>query len=108
MTGTYNSAFAPASSASVSLPGYDASTFTADHLAFKDECASIFVRNVLDFCDPRAGHMPGHMPCNVAFLDDFDGSDVKELRTTKALGICPGICPAGRRRSSKSPPHGEP
>ena len=80
---TYNSAVAPASFASVSLPGYDASTFIADHLAFKDDCASIFVRNVLDFCDPR---------CNVAFLDDFDGSDAKELRTTKAL-LAAGVVP---------------
>ena len=80
---TYTSAAAPAS-ASSSSPGYDASTFTVDHIAFKDECTSIFVRNVLDFCDPR---------CNVAYLDDFDGTEAKELRTTKAL-LAAGVDPS--------------
>ena len=81
---SYNSeAVATAAASSVS-PGYDASTFTADHIAFKDECTAIFIRNVLDFCDPR---------CNVAFLDDFDGSEAKELRTTKAL-LAAGVVPS--------------
>jgi superfamily II DNA or RNA helicase len=62
--------------ASSASPGYDTSTFTAEHLAFKDDCTAIFVRAVLDFCDPG---------CNVAYLDDFDGTDAKDLRTTKAL-----------------------
>jgi len=78
---TYNQA-APASSSS--SMGYDASTFTADHLDFKDECTSTFVRNVLDFCDPG---------CNVAYLDAFDGTEAKGLRTTKAL-LAAGVVPS--------------
>ena len=61
---------------SVPARGYDAATFTAEHLAFKDECTAIFVRYVLDFCDAN---------CGVAFLDDFDGTPSQDLRTTKAL-----------------------
>lgn len=79
----YSSEHALASSAS-SSSGYDASTFSADHLAFKDECNSIFVRNVLDFCDPC---------CNIAYLDAFDGTEAKELRTTKAL-LAAGLAPS--------------
>ena len=83
LSATCASATAPTSSPSSSSNGYDASMFTVDHLAFKDECTSIFVRNVLDFCNPH---------CNVAYLDDFDGTDAKELRTTNAL-LAAGVTP---------------
>ena len=88
MTGTYNSSAAPAYSASVSLPGYDASTFTADQLAFKDECSSIFVRNVLDFCDPRWAYARAY-----ALQRGFPG----RLRWLRRKGAPQGICPPPRR-----------
>jgi len=69
--------------APASARGYDAASFTVEHLTFKDECTAIFVRYVLDFCNAN---------CGVAYLDDFDGTPSKDLRTTKAL-LNAGVSP---------------